>query len=82
MREGEIFGWWPAFVRWVTRHDIKNGRAPLWKYAIHKVTFECPKCMAGWVCIAYLIGHSTGNFWDIILFIGLGIFTAERLETL
>jgi len=72
-RTGEVLAWWPGLVRRLTATksqfpDDWNGL----QFFVHKITWLCAKCCAGWIAIIFLTAFP-GNI--LVTEIGHGVAT-------
>lgn len=79
---GEILSKWPNIVKWVTRSGDSPRDWGGWQYWIHKITWNCGKCISGNLALWWLAFTQTetsfqGQDLEVVVF---SILTAYVLE--
>lgn len=79
---GEILGWWPKLVMYITRttnkSDFEWNKVQLYT---HKVTWYCAKCIAGFQTLLICVFFASAGIFYLFPSIVIAIFLAHKLDT-
>ena len=57
IQPGEILSKWPSVVKWITRSSDSPRDWGGWQYWLHKITWNCGKCIAGNLSLLFLVAY-------------------------
>lgn len=73
---GELFDFWPSIIQ---RFIPMNKK---WQMKIHKVLYQCPKCVAGQVALWSYFGMIGDHYRPLyhLVYVVLAIFFADTID--